>query len=94
MTIYVSSGLRGKTVIMPKVIGMSERDARKALAAEEIAIARIDSEYSDEYAPGYIIDQSIMEFSRVLAKSTKVTLKMSIGPEPVEIGENEENEGE
>ena len=83
--LYVSSGKTIKRVIMPEVIGMSERDARKELSGCDITIEKIISEHSDEYAPGYIIDQSIKPFTMNLpAKSTRVTLTISLGPEPTE----------
>ncbi|GHU35559.1 putative serine/threonine-protein kinase [Clostridia bacterium] len=82
ITIYVSSGQDIKMVFMPDVVGMSERDARKVLADEEIVINEIKSEYNDKYSPGIIFEQDIEHLKSVPAKSTKVTLKVSMGKRP------------
>jgi beta-lactam-binding protein with PASTA domain len=68
---------------MPNVVGMGRRDAERALADEEIVIAAIIPEYSDIYPPGVITEQSITPTSQVLAKSTRVTLRISQGPRPL-----------
>ncbi|MCL1859762.1 MAG: protein kinase [Oscillospiraceae bacterium] len=83
--LQVSEGKTIKRVIMPDVIGMSETEARRELARSEIVVAKVVEEYSDEYAPGYITDQSIKPFTMNLpAKSTRVTLTRSLGPGPTE----------
>ena len=83
LRLYVSTGRRHRTVLMPNVVGMTEREARLLLLEEEIAIAAIISEHSD--APiGEIIEQSIIPFRPVPARTTRVTLRISIGPAPPE----------
>ena len=83
--LHVSSGMTIKKVIMPDVIGKSEQQARRELAAIEIVVEKVIEEYSDTVAKGYIIDQSIKPLTMNLpAKSTRVTLTRSLGPEPTE----------
>ena len=82
--IYVSSGQDIKKTIMPDVVGKSEREARKILTEEKIILGDIISEYSDYYAPGYITEQDIEKFKSVPAKSTRVNLKISMGPRPTQ----------
>ena len=83
LRLYVSVGQRHRTVLMPNVVGKTEREARMILSEEEIIIAAIISEHSD--APiGEIIEQSIIPFRQVPARTTRVTLRISIGPEPPE----------
>ena len=81
ITIYVSSGQEIRRVLMPNVEGLSEREARRVLAGEQIAISAIISEHSDTVAPGFIIAQSIPRMTSVPRRSTRVTLTVSIGPE-------------
>ena len=88
--IYVSSGQDVKRVLMPDVVGETSEEAQRILTREGIGITRINSEYSDVYAPGYITEQDIIPGRRVLSKSTKVTLWVSLGsrpPDPTEEGE-------
>jgi len=79
LRIYSSLGQEIRRVLMPNVVGMSERDARHALVEAEIGLAAIVSEHSHTVAPGFIIDQSITAFSNVPRRSTRVTLTVSIG---------------
>ncbi|MCL2773878.1 MAG: Stk1 family PASTA domain-containing Ser/Thr kinase [Oscillospiraceae bacterium] len=81
--IYESTGQDITKSIMPNVVGMSQRQAQKALSDNQIAIKEIVSVYSDT-APGYIVDQDIPPLRSVPAKSTRVTLKVSMGPVPTE----------
>ena len=92
--IYISSGQDIKTVIMPNVVGWSRREAERELRRLEIDIVNIIPEYSDLYAPGYITEQSIPANRSVLAKSTRVTLRISMGARPLTPDEIREMERE
>ncbi|MCL2096132.1 MAG: Stk1 family PASTA domain-containing Ser/Thr kinase [Oscillospiraceae bacterium] len=78
--IYVSTGQEIRRVIMPGVVGETEENARRILAESDIAIRRIDAEYSEVVPAGRIIEQDIVPFREVPAKSTRVVLKISLGP--------------
>ena len=82
--LYVSSGQEIRRVLMPNVVGRGEREARRMLLDADIVIREIISAHSDTVAAGYIIEQSILPLTRVPARSTRVTLTVSIGPEPPE----------
>ena len=85
--LHTSSGIALKTVKMPDLVGMTEREARSTLARAEIIIEQVISEYSEEYEKGCIIKQSIAPFKDVPRKSTRVILHKSLGsinPEPAE----------
>jgi len=78
--IYESLGQDPRPVIMPNVVGMSQKQAERTLIEAKIDIKEIISEYSDIYAPGYITDQDIESDRMVPMKATRVTLKVSMGP--------------
>jgi beta-lactam-binding protein with PASTA domain len=80
--IYVSSGQVPNRVLMPDVVGKSRRDAEWELSRAQIVIVSIIPEFSDLYAPGHITEQSIPANRPVLAKSTRVTLRISKGSIP------------
>jgi len=97
ITLYASSGMPIKTTKMPNVVGRSEKEARALLQKEEILVEKVISEYSDDYAQGIIMNQSILQGREVPQKSTKVTLTVSLGPrypttEPPEPTEHDETE--
>ena len=78
--IYVSTGQEIKKVLMPDVVGKTEAEARKILYELQIYIKEIKTEYSDVVPAGRIIEQDIPYPKEVPAKSTRVTLKKSLGP--------------
>ena len=82
--IYVSIGQEPKREIMPLLTGYTEAEARKTLAELQIIIGEIKMEYSDTVAYGCVIEQSIPFSKSVPAKSTRVTLTISLGREPAE----------
>jgi beta-lactam-binding protein with PASTA domain len=81
ITVYVSSGQEIRRVLMPRVIGTDLQEARGILFDAEINIRGMLWEHSDIVPAGYVIEQSIPPFRSVPARSTRITLTVSLGPE-------------
>ena len=93
ITLYISKGAESNKVWMPDVVGMTLRAAKETLARDEIVIAEIISEFSDEVPYGFIIEQSITANTTLVPKkSSRVTLILSLGPKPTEPPEPTEPE--
>jgi beta-lactam-binding protein with PASTA domain len=80
--LYVSTGQEIQRIHMPDVRRMTETEARRVLTDAEIIIRRIDWEHSETVPAGQIIDQDIIPFREVPRRSTRVTLRISLGPRP------------
>ena len=87
--IYASTGQEIKKVDMPDLKGKTEEEARKILDENKIEIKKIEWEYSEAVPAGKIIEQDITPNRKVPAKSTKVILKISMGPKPAETQKND-----
>ena len=90
--IQVVVSLGQKIVTVPKVTGMNEDEARKAIEDADLKLA-IEEEFSKKIEAGYVISQDVPENSEVGAGST-ITLKISKGVEtsivPNVVGKTEE----
>jgi len=84
LIVYVSTGQDAKNVQMPNVVGKTEKEARKELDSLQIYIKKIECVYSDTVPAGCIAEQDINPYRVVPRKSTRVTLKKSMGPKPNE----------
>jgi len=84
ITLYVSKGQDKKDIMMPDLVGKTEQDARRELNSAQIYIKKINMEYSEVVPAGCVIEQDINPFKPVPRKSTRVTLKISLGPKPTE----------
>lgn len=85
--IVVSQGAEKKVVVMPKLIGLSEKEARNAIIAYGLVLDTITPEANDEYEKGLVFWQSI-EPGTEIENNTAVDIYISTGPkeepEPVE----------
>ncbi|MCF6466427.1 Stk1 family PASTA domain-containing Ser/Thr kinase [Clostridium sp. Cult2] len=85
--IVVSQGPEKKVVVMPKLIGLSEKEARNAIIAYGLVLDTITPEANDEYEKGLVFWQSI-EPGTEIENNTAVDIYISTGPkeepEPVE----------
>jgi serine/threonine-protein kinase len=84
MYIYVSEGQEIQRVLMPDVRRRTQAEAAAILAEADIVIRRINWEHSEIVPEGQIIDQDISPFREVPRKSTRVTLRISLGPRTTE----------
>lgn len=76
ITIYISRGT--EQVKMINVLGMTEQQARDALAGINVSVSSVSSDYSDTVPEGSVINQSISEGTFV-NPGTSVTLTISLG---------------
>lgn len=84
LTLYISSGLeKGK---VPSLVGMTKKEARKALKALELIPVFVE-EYNTEYTAGYVYEQSVGANTEV-KKGTEITCYVSKGPEMATIPTN------
>lgn len=79
VTIVVSRGT--EQVKMISVLGMTEQQARDALAGINVNVSSVNSDYSDNVPAGCVISQSISEGTFV-NPGTSVTLTISLGKRP------------
>lgn len=83
ITVYYSMGAEEKTVEMTSLLGLTEEDARNAIAAMNLTIGSVTSDYSETYAAGKICYQSIPDRT-VVAQGAPVSIVISLGPAPVD----------
>ena len=83
VTITYSSGPENKEVKMTSLLGLTEEDARNAIAAMKLTLKSVSSEYSDEYAEGKVCYQSIPRDITV-SSGSEISIKISLGPKPEE----------
>lgn len=67
-------------VELDDLTGLSEQEARSAIAAEGLSVGTIDHEYSDEVLEGRVISQSVAPGE--VEEGTVVDLVVSDGPDP------------
>ncbi len=78
VTLYVSKGALLEMTSVPKIIGLSQDAAKRALGQSKISIGDI-SYIKSEQPAGVVISASHDEGERVPAKITKVSITVSIG---------------
>ena len=66
---------------MPRLIGLTEADARNAISNMGLTMGSVSSEYNDDQPEGSVCYQSIPENSPVKEGDT-VNIVISLGPEP------------
>jgi beta-lactam-binding protein with PASTA domain len=79
--IYVTVSSGETTVQMPKVLGISERDALFLLSQKGFSVGKIEYQFTDYYPAGVVCDQSIPEGTEAARKST-ADITVSRGPLP------------
>lgn len=79
VNVVVSQGPKKKLVIMPKLIGLSEKEAKNALVAYGLVLDNTKKETNDEYAEGLVFWQSI-EPGTEIETNTAVDIYVSTGP--------------
>ena len=83
VTVYISMGPETKTTNVPNVLGRTEGEARALIEAAELTVGRVSSGYSDDYAEGEVMYQSLSGGSTV-EEGSVVDLVISQGPEETE----------
>lgn len=94
--IYVTISKGGRTFTMPKLIGLSLRDARFIIEGQELALGFIQYRRDPFLPDGVVCDQSIAE-GRTVGVKSRVDISVSLGVEPTEfivpelVGKSEED---
>ena len=81
--LIVSRGEVVETTSVPNFVYSNTVEAYELLVANDLRLGSIMYEYSDEYAYGIIMDQSIKAGSDVPKDVTKINFIISKGPKPV-----------
>ena len=81
VTIWVSKGPETPQVTVPNLINARYEDVEQKLASAGLSLGKVDPYYSDEYAEGRVMWQSIDPFKEV-DKGSVINLWVSKGPEP------------
>jgi serine/threonine-protein kinase len=79
VNIVVSQGPEKKLVVMPKLIGLSEKEAKNAIIAYGLALDNVKKEPNDEYEEGFVFWQSI-EPGTEIENNTAIDIYVSTGP--------------
>ena len=81
--VYLTISKGHKLLAMPKLVGISERDARFALQESELLLGTIDYRTDEFYPEGVVCGQSISPGADIRF-GTRVDLSVSVGIEPSE----------
>ena len=81
VTIVVSKGPEKPKVTVPNLINARYEDVEQKLATAGLSLRRVDPYYSDEYAEGRVMWQSLDPFKEV-ERGSVIDLWVSKGPEP------------
>lgn len=79
--IYMTVSSGEKSIVMPQIVGVSERDASFILNHAGLVLGTVDSDFNDYYPQGVVCKQSIPKDTVVAAK-TVVNLTVSRGTLP------------
>jgi len=86
---FVSGGPELIMVPMPNLVGKLKDDAVQAITSNQLTVGSISGVYSDTYAEGVIIWQSVDPGTEV-ARNAVIYLQVSLGPEAPEPSESQE----
>jgi len=81
VTLYVSKGEKVVYVQVPQLVGMTEKEAKKALEDAKITLGKVTSEYSNK-EKGTVIKQSRKAYENVIARTVTIDIVLSKGPDP------------
>nr|MCR5432116.1 PASTA domain-containing protein [Lachnospiraceae bacterium] len=91
--VYVSLGPEIKTVSVPSLLGMTKKEAKKAVSDSFLILGNASEDYSDAYGKGLICAQSISA-GEVVGKDTVINYTVSLGSMPVTEPEPEPESGD
>jgi serine/threonine protein kinase len=78
--LYVSKGPEVKTTQVPKLIGYTQKNAKRVLERQKLKLGKVVSEPSDDYPAGQITYQSTSA-GEIVEYGTNIDVKVSTGPE-------------
>ncbi|MCK5740502.1 PASTA domain-containing protein [bacterium] len=79
--IYVVVSIGERQVIVPKLVGRSERDAKFLIESNRLDLENISFEHSTYYPEGVVAEQSLRDSVEV-SSGTNISLVVSMGPFP------------
>lgn len=80
ITLYVSMGANTKFVTVPSLVGLTASQLDAKLKSLELRMGKVSYTYSDVYAPGVVIEQSLVSGVTVQAGITSIDVVVSLGP--------------
>lgn len=80
INVVVSRGPEKKLVTMPRLVGLTESEAKNAIIANGLALGQSISQSNSQYPKGTVIWQSIEQGAKV-EPNTLITIHVSGGPE-------------
>ncbi len=93
VTIVVSTGVDYSEITVPKIVGMTENEAKYALQSAGLKVGTIDTAYSDSYADGVVMSQGY-EANKTVAKNTEVSFVVSMGSKDASSSTDDNTEAE
>lgn len=81
ITLHLSKGPEQTTAKVPPLIGMTQKEAQKALKNAGLELGKVSEAYSSNVDKGHVCIQSKPEDSEV-KKGTKVDITLSLGDQP------------
>lgn len=81
-TIYItiSTGPQVETVIMPYLVGYSQKEAEELISAYRLNLVSVGTLFSDTAPVGTVVSQNV-EAGTEIAVNSKIYLQISLGPE-------------
>lgn len=84
LIVYVSTGIGADHVYVPRLIGLSEGEAREKLASYKLELGEIKRAMSDRYEKGIVSDQSMNPGKETPERSIiDITISEGIGETPI-----------
>ncbi|NLJ78571.1 MAG: Stk1 family PASTA domain-containing Ser/Thr kinase [Tissierellia bacterium] len=80
INIVVSQGPEKRLITMPRLVGLTEKEAKNAIVANKLVLGQITSQPNNQYPKGIVIWQSV-EQGNQLEPNTSVNIHVSSGPE-------------
>ena len=76
--VYLTLSKGKRPILMPKLIGLAERDARFLLAQNQLVLGSVEHTFDSYYPAGVVADQSIAPQTEVIAGAT-INMTVSTG---------------
>lgn len=80
ITLYVSMGADTKFITVPNLTGLTASQLDAKLKSLELRMGKVSYAYSNTYAPGVVIEQSLVAGVTVQAGITSIDIVVSLGP--------------
>ena len=78
--VYISTGPQVETVIMPYLVGYSQKEAEAVINSYKLILVSVSTVYNDNAPVGTVVSQNV-EAGTEIAVNSKIYLQISLGPE-------------